>query len=380
MSKQDDAIVERIMVGMGIPDLLDRLTALPGKDFQSLLLRVIAERVKERPLSEIVRAAGREEFFGPSSLDQRELHRFDGFFFRVIPESFAAVELSPVNPLGLNAALTRVSQNNVLSSLRGMEVVADPTTALSLEASRRRKKLFDANPRDSTPVDLCTCQRVLRLQPFDKALGYLQHFDVFALCTAGRAMAGTEAFTIQHALRHIRIHLDLVRVLNREGFDCRDMTVYISDIRLMEQLVQRASVDRPALMRSVLDPAFKPFDFLKVALPSKCGSAAALADELKTQELGEQATFFSVLENELLMPLRQEYPEVQLGFDLARMAGLGYYKDFCFHLYAKNKDGREIQLSDGGTSDWTQRLLVNGKERLLTSGFGAELVHNSFRR
>lgn len=379
MSEQNESIIRRILSGMGIPDLIEILNRIPGKDFQSLLLRVMAERVRAKPLSEIVQAADREEFFGPSTLSQRELQRFNEFFYRVVPETFTAIELSPVNPLGLNAVLTRVSQNKVLSSLRGMEIVADPTTALSLEAARRRRTLFEKNARDSSHVDLCTCHRILRLQPFDKSLGYMQHFNVFALCTAGRALAGTEAFTVQHALRHLRIHLDLVRVLNQEGFNCREISVYVSDIRLMDLLIDRASIDRAVVLRQVLNPDFRAFDLLQTDLPPRTDTIHQVIEQLRAYGLTDQIRLFSVLENDLLDLLRREYPEIKVGLDLARIAGLGYYSDFCFHIYATNKDGRQIQLSDGGVSDWTQRLLVNRKERVLTSGFGAELVQRSFR-
>lgn len=44
-----------------------------------------------------------------------------------------------------------------------------------------------------------------------------------------------------------------------------------------------------------------------------------------------------------------------------------YYKGFCFHIF-----GNGSQLSDGGLTDWTGKLLSNGKERLLISGMGVE--------
>lgn len=377
--KKDTGIVSQVLDKLQLPDLLEGLAGLSASDLNSLLLAVLAEHAQQRNLRDIRTAAERTELFGPSSFDQRSLHTFDGFFFRALPNEFDAIELSPVTPLGLNSSLTAVSQNNLLSALRGMEVVANPSTAMALEAARRRRELLAENPRDPSTVDLATCQRILRLQPFDKSLGYMQHFDVFALCTAGRVLSGVETFTITNALRHLRIHLDLVRILIEEGFTCRDVSVYISDIRLTEALVARAGVDRAEIMRHVLDPEFDTFEHLEVQLPSRVDSVQPWADALEALGCRTQSAFLTLVEQEVLRPLQLEYPEIRVGIDLARLAGMGCYQDFCFHVYAANTDGREVQLSDGGTSDWTKRLLSNRKERLITSGFGAELVHRLFR-
>src|SRR5256885_1737366 len=80
-------------------------------------------------------------------------------------------------PLALNGVLGDIDQHNVLATVRGSEVQADPTTALTLEAALRRRG-------DDPAVRLCTCHRVLRLQRFDAPDAW-QHFRLFALVTAG---------------------------------------------------------------------------------------------------------------------------------------------------------------------------------------------------
>ena len=37
-----------------------------------------------------------------------------------------------------------------------------------------------------------------------------------------------------------------------------------------------------------------------------------------------------------------------------------------------------VNIGDGGFTDWTQRLLSNGKERLLVSAMGIELIAKRF--
>ena len=75
--------------------------------------------------------------------------------------------------------LGQIDQNNVASTIRGTEVLADPTAALALEAAVRRR----ANPAET--VRLCAVCRVLRLQPVPDVPGFTQHFALFALVTAG---------------------------------------------------------------------------------------------------------------------------------------------------------------------------------------------------
>lgn len=84
------------------------------------------------------------------------------------------------------------------------------------------------------------------------------------------------------------------------------------------------------------------------------------------------------IEYVILPPLKEKFPNVSFSFDFNRKAGLGYYQDLCFHIFAKNNDGRSIQLSDGGTVDWVAKFLASDKERTFTSGFGSELIQKLF--
>ena len=54
-----------------------------------------------------------------------------------------------------------------------------------------------------------------------------------------------------------------------------------------------------------------------------------------------------------------------------REAARGYYTGVCFKLGVL-VDGEPVEIGDGGMVDWTQRLLGNRKERLMTSGLSVE--------
>jgi hypothetical protein len=51
-----------------------------------------------------------------------------------------------------------------------------------------------------------------------------------------------------------------------------------------------------------------------------------------------------------------------------------YYKGVQFKLIIAT-NGQEIEIADGGLTDWTQQLLGNPKERLLICGFGLEWLY-----
>lgn len=85
-----------------------------------------------------------------------------------------------------------------------------------------------------------------------------------------------------------------------------------------------------------------------------------------------------LLNTELLDALRAKHPQVKFKFNLHRLTGLGYYQGPCFHLKLKNKAGKKFMLADGGFVNWTQQLLNDKKERLLTSAIGIELMARQF--
>jgi hypothetical protein len=87
--------------------------------------------------------------------------------------------LSPVVPLGTSSAVSTVDQNQVVSTVRGTEVVSDPTNALAVEAAVLRLR------HPERPVHLAASHRVLRAQPFSGA-GEFAHFRLFALVSSAR--------------------------------------------------------------------------------------------------------------------------------------------------------------------------------------------------
>jgi hypothetical protein len=143
-----------------------------------------------------------DRFVRPAVSDPRALAELEVRLWRLLPADVAGVELSPVAPLGTSAVVASVSQNRIVSTARGTEVVSDSTTALAVEAASRRRE----QPR-SGQVDLAACHRLLRAQKFDA--GAFAHFRLFALVSSARD-TGTAQTESRLLKTHIRYWVDVL--------------------------------------------------------------------------------------------------------------------------------------------------------------------------
>ena len=169
---------------------------LSPADLQAALLEVSRARAAAVTPARLVRRWAADRYVEPTAADPRRLWALEARLWALLPDEFAGVELSPVTPLGTCSALGPVSQNRVISTTRGTEVVSDPTNVLALEAAARRQRAGAA------AVDLACCHRVLRGQPFD-APGMFQHFRLFALVSTARD-AGSGRTEAELLARHLR--------------------------------------------------------------------------------------------------------------------------------------------------------------------------------
>ena len=171
---------------------------LSQADLQTLLLDVARQRAATATPARLMQRWRQDRYVTPSAIDPRKVWRTEAGLWELLPGEFTGVELSPVTPLGTCAALGPVSQNRVISTIRGSEVVSDPTNVLALEAASRRREAAVT----AAPVHLACCQPVLRAQPFD-APDAFQHFRLFALVTSARdrGSAATEAAML---ITHLR--------------------------------------------------------------------------------------------------------------------------------------------------------------------------------
>ncbi len=320
----------------------------------------------------------RAPLFSTGTISQRELCRFQSLFFDVMPGDYESVCLSPAAPLGSCAALTKLGQNERLSALRRAELVSDSTVVLAAHAASRRKEKMNHPSAMYDTVNLATFHRLLRLQRFAGHPEWTQHFEILGTVTAGR-QPGKNHFHQETVARHIQLWIDFFRHLNRNGYDFRHIRFAISYLPLMEQLLQAYGVDRQAVTSRSLQGGYDYFSQWGIPLPPSAPSLQTLDDFFSSQADDRPRRYLLQFEEQYLRRLRADNPDVAFSYELNRKLGFGYFTGLCFHGYATTAAGEEVDLIDGGVSDWTAQLLSDRHELTVSSSLGAELAVRLFR-
>ncbi|MEJ3744233.1 hypothetical protein WEI85_13185 [Actinomycetes bacterium KLBMP 9797] len=196
--------LDRVRDAVGGSDLLDLLgRRLPGADLTTLLLEVLRLRAARRAPAEVLKRYREDRFVAPAAVPFHRLRRVEDAVLASLPAGVEPITLAPLAPLGTHSVVAGVPQNNVVSTVRGTEVAADPTNGLALAAAHRR------STSDAGDVRLAAVQRVVRAQRFAAAPA---HFSLFALVSAGRD-TGNLAFERRHAAEQLRVWTDAMRAL-----------------------------------------------------------------------------------------------------------------------------------------------------------------------
>ena len=178
------AITDRVLTRIGDTELIRKLLALPKPDFSSLLLRIFHEQANKITPADLLKAFHANRFSVPSEIDPVVYHRFESELLSIAQNTgIEAVLLSPAAPFASCSAFGCVDQNNVVSAVRGTEVLSDPTNMLAIIIAGRLKNNHTENLE---PIHLCTTARVLRAQVFPKRKGYYSHFGIFCIVSSGK--------------------------------------------------------------------------------------------------------------------------------------------------------------------------------------------------
>ena len=204
---------------------------MPASEVWSLLLSAMRERAEHRTAGALVQQWTNDRFVQLSYIDQRTLLDLDSQLLAAASE-FEAVELSPLAPLGTSSSVALTTQNRVVSTVRGTEVVSDPTNVLALESARRLRK-------DPTQiVRLCTSHRCVRAQEVPKVPGFAAHFRMFCMTTAGHERKD-QAFVTDALTHHIRTHLRGLDRLEQHGYRFPQRHVRLLSTAEREPLARR---------------------------------------------------------------------------------------------------------------------------------------------
>jgi len=204
---------------------------LAASELWSLLLGVAEQRAAQRSAADVQRQWEKDRFVCPSYVDQRTLNELDRHLLAAA-SAFEALELSPLAPLGSCSAIALASQNKIVSTVRGTEVVSDPTNLLALESARRLRK------NDRQAVNLTTSHRCVRAQALPKHPAYAAHFRMFCITSAGHERKD-QGFLVESLSEHIQTHLAALNRLEQHGYRFPDRSIKILATPRSEALGER---------------------------------------------------------------------------------------------------------------------------------------------
>jgi len=344
----------RLRAAAGGDDLVAAAEALSTSDQRSLMLQLARSRTAGLGAAELLAERRGSDLYEPAPVDARLLHEVEGAALAAA-QGCELVTLSPIAPAGVNAVLGLVDQNLTLATVRGNEVLADPTSSLALEAALRRRG------GQQSPA-LGALARVLRMQHFGG--GWRRHFGLFAMASAGRSRPD-DGFALAAMRDQLGVYLGMLERLRHAGHTVASVTVELSDSSGLAARCRSYGVDLADLAAEWRAGAGEPEQILAdsgLELPRFCEHPPAGWTRLER------------VAEHVFRPLAEAFPGARLGFRPGRLHAVGYYTGLLLNVDAALGGNQPASLADGGTLDWTQRLLSDRRERLLASGIGTERV------
>ncbi len=349
----DGPVIARLRAALAGDDPLSAMEASPAGDQRSLMLHLARAQALRRSPADLLRDRLRSDLYQPAPVDARLLHEVEGAALHAAA-AFEPVTLPPVAPAGTNAVLAGLDPNLGAATVRGGEVLADPTSSLALEIALRRRA-GEARPA------LAASARVLRMQ--QPPPGWYRHFALFTLASGGRALPD-DGFAADALAAHLAVYMDMLERLRSAGHAVGEVTVELSDTAGLAAGCRAAGVDVLDLAAEWRAGEAEPEEILAdagVLLPRFSASAPEGWERLER------------IERRVLAPLGDRFPGARLGFRPGRLHAVGYYRGIALNIDAE-LGGSRYSVADGGTVDWTQLLLSDRRERLLVSGIGTERV------
>ncbi|MFC4311349.1 hypothetical protein ACFPN2_19780 [Steroidobacter flavus] len=245
---------------------------MAATELWSLLLSVLEQRAAQRTPSMVRQQWKTDRFVQPCAVNQRMLNELDSHLLAAAAE-FEALELSPVAPLASCSTVALTSQNRIVSTARGTEVVSDPTNVLALECARRLREAPDA------VIKLTTSHRCVRAQAVPKRPGFSAHFRMFCLASAAHERKD-HGFVTEALAEHIRTHLSALDRLEKHGYHFPDRRLRLLATPERRHLAERMSkeiVELPVTLETLEHPYYDGLRFM-IDAGTPDGNAVPLID------------------------------------------------------------------------------------------------------
>lgn len=320
------SLLDRIAAETGVPDIVEILDKhISASDLNSLLLAVFSKKAAQIIPAELLRTYRQNRFVQPAQVDAIAFAAFCLEWLKAAQTGgFQPLQLSPISPLGTCSVVATAHQDKILTALRGTEVVADATNVLALESVVRRK----GQGYPAEPTHFSVVHRHVRAQEVPKVPGFSAHFSILGLTSAGRD-TGSFDFEKENLQRHIGFY----KTYFEEKLGLTQVKIRLKSLG--------ADGEENRLFQAVLS-------FLEKTEPSW------EIEVIESKQVEQE--YYRDLQFKIVIPK----PQPSGGTTQSR---------------ATTTSSEDLEIADGGFTDWTQRLSGNRKERLLISGMGLELLY-----
>lgn len=355
-------------------DDFDALINESANKFNSTIIDIFNQRSKNiTPSNLLNNYQKKHSLFEPSKIDPRIYNEISNIFFDTVGNDFECIELSPINPFGLNSTLTATNQNNVLSAVRNSEMVSDSSISMALECAYRIKILKMNN------INLASSTRILRTQNYGtgKKTHWSQHFRACSLISSFRN-SGNNMF--ESLILQLDNWLDVIENLT-ENLNIKQINLNLCFIPLIKEILEFYKIDLNNVLSNTVNPNYDIFQIYNISLPN------VISDNSNNNLLTNEENYlisirntFNMLNNNIIKPLKIKHKNITFNLQLNRKSGLTYYDNICYEIEVVFKDNKTLVLVDGGINDWIGKILSDAKEKCITSGMGLEYLGKVYQR
>ena len=196
-------IVERIEKKIGSPGTVEKLAdRLSNSEINSLFMEIFKKKSQRLTSSEILFQFQNNRFVFPAVVNPVSYKEFEIDWLKSAERiGFTSIQLSPLTQFGTCSSVAPVDQNNIVSAIRGTEIVSDATNVLALNIACEFRK-----EKQNRPIKYCTTHRHVRAQSINNPL-FSAHFGLFCMVTGGYD-TGNFSFEIENLKEHINFYLN----------------------------------------------------------------------------------------------------------------------------------------------------------------------------
>ncbi|MCB0564445.1 MAG: hypothetical protein KDD01_08730 [Phaeodactylibacter sp.] len=203
MNKVLEKIHRKLGAGPALAELAEQLSL---SELNTFLLELFRLKTRQVAPAQLLRQFASNRFVTPAAVDSMALRQIELDWLKYAQEQyFHPLTLSPLAPFGACSAIGHVDQNNVLSAVRGTEVVSDATNVLALQIAQDAKAARNKN----AIFRYAATHRHVRGQAFDNP-NFTAHFSVFCMASGGWD-TGNSAFELSQLNEHLNVILSLLR-------------------------------------------------------------------------------------------------------------------------------------------------------------------------